>query len=145
MIIRKAKTNDIEAIHLLGVSILELKVSNMTEFMSYDEVYHMTSNRDGELFVAEHDDKIIGFCYGLLDRTNGVLDGKACIVYIAVAELHRHQGIANKLYESVVDSLKQREARYLYSWANPDSDIMNFFQKQKMQIGESRIWFDMLL
>ena len=143
--IRKAKTEDIEAIHLLGVSISELKVSNITEFMSYDEIYHMVLNRDGELFIAEIDNRIIGFCYGSLDRTNGALDGKACLVYIAVDEFHRKQGIANKLYESVIFNLKQRGAKYLYSWANPESKIMDFFQKRSMRIGESRVWFDKLL
>jgi N-acetylglutamate synthase-like GNAT family acetyltransferase len=143
--IRKAKTEDIEAIHLLGVSISELKVSNTTEFMSYDEIYHMVLNRDGELLIAEINNRIVGFCYGSLDRTNGALDGKACLVYIAVVESHRRQGIADRLYTSIVNNLKQRGAKYLYSWANPDSNIIDFFQKREMQMGESRIWFDKLL
>lgn len=145
MILRKAQIDDMESIHFLGVSTPELKVSDTTEFMSYNEVYHMILNRDGELFVAESNKQIIGFCYGLLDRTNGVLDNKACLVYIAVAESLRKQGIADRLYESVINNLKQRGAKYLYSWANPESYISNFFRKKNMKIGESRIWFDKLL
>ena len=143
--IRRAKICDIDAIHLLGVSTPELKVSNLTEFMSVEEINKMISNPDGILLVAESNDQIIGFCYGILDKTNGVKNGKACLVYITIIDSFRKQGAASKLYESIVDCFKQYGAKYLYSWANPDSGITCFFAKKGMRIGETRVWFDKLL
>ena len=141
---RCAKIDDVEAIHLFGVSIPELKVSNLTEFMSYDEVYRMVTDPYGEIFIAESDDQIVGFCYGSLDRTD-IFNLKACLIYMAVIESFRQQGIASRLYESVVDNLKRRGAKYLYAWANPLSGVSNFFIKKGLKAGESRIWFDQIL
>lgn len=141
---RKTTISDINDVHLFGLSIPELKVSRLTEFMSIDEVESMIINPEGSLFIALEKDQIIGFCYGTLDFQNQCQsERKACLVYIAVIESYRGKGIANHLYDIVTEDLKQMGAKYLYAWGNAQShEITGFFIHKNMKMGSTCVWFD---
>jgi GNAT superfamily N-acetyltransferase len=142
--IRKATTEDFEELYALGRATPEINVSDTLPFMGPNEFKNGLRNLKIACFVAESNEKIIGFIYGDIEDKD--LDEKtwAALMYIAVAPEFRGQGVAKKLYDSFEAEMKGRGANILYSWANAEegAKIIPFFTKQGLKPGHLYRWME---
>ena len=145
-IVSKYNSNDILELYDFGLTIPELKVSDQCEFMSLSELESSTINPGSITYIAKYNDKIIGFCLGSKGDPDYCFDGtSACIIYLAVSEAFRHQGIASKLLQEVIYGLKEIGVKYIYTWACPTSGIVKLCERLGMKSGRTCVWMDMYL
>jgi len=138
-----AELSDIRALHEFGCTIPELQVSTEGDFMSPDEVSQAIGNPDGIMYVAFIKHRIVGFCYANVADSDRTRDPKhACLVYLAVASELRGFGIAARLYDHVVDALREHGVERVHALAHPTSGIIEFLERRDFTKGHPLVWMD---
>jgi len=110
--IRKAKFSDASAIYHLGKKIHELDFSRKLPFHGLSEMKEFISHpKENILFVAEENDKIIGFIFAkILSHHAG---GWCMLDNLAVEKHHRHKHIATQLLHALYSELKKKKVWYV--------------------------------
>ena len=67
------------------------------------------------------------------------------INYLVVHPNFRNKGIASVLFDECVDKLKNMGVTNLYSWANMESGIVQFYEKKSLVKGHVYVWMDKIL
>ena len=144
LIIRSAQVADQAALYAIGLATKELQVSATDVFMEPAEFLRAITNEQSVFLVAQWQQNLVGFIYATLDDKEMVVQGYACLVYLAVMPAYRGQGIAQALYQACEQALKARGIHQIYSWANTESNgaIIQFFQKQGFAAGHRYMWMD---
>lgn len=143
MTIRPATKEDFPVLYEIGKMTPEFQVSVREVFMDADEFEYGISDPYSVFLVAEENSRIIGFIYaGELHYEKPLKKRSACLIYITVLPEFRNQGIAKKLYTNCEDTLRSRGVSGMYSWANTESDIVPFMQKQGFLKGHQYVWMD---
>lgn len=146
-VIRPARPPDFDKLYALAESVLELRVSARHAFMDPEEFRMSMASPDSVFLVAERDDNIAGFIYADSNdpEKRGAEKKWACLVYLAVAEQHRRQGVATALYEDCIAELKRRGVTHVYGWAGLTHPIAAFLQTHGFEAGRACIWMDRAL
>lgn len=142
MHIRKATLDDFTELYAMGKNTPELKVSATEEFMDEDEFRWSIDQPRGVFLLAENE-RILGFVYANAnDQERPFAHKYACIVYLAVIPGVRGMGVGKALYDACAAELKSKGCTNIYSWADPESGIVEFFKKQGFAEGKPSIWMD---
>ncbi len=138
--IRDATLDDFVELYNIGLTIPELRVTD-DRFMTEDEFKWHITNPNGSFYIAEENNKVVGFaCLNLKERGK---DKFGCLVYLVVLPKYRRKGIATELYQKIESRAKELDAAYIYSWMDAESKpIQDFFKKQNYTFGQPCIWID---
>lgn len=143
--VREAEDYDLATIHSLGSNAPELSVGGAGgEFPTLDELER--DDLADWLVVEDGEGHVWGFCCartGDADRTGG--QRSACIVYLFVHEKFRRRGLAKKLLDAMTFQLQCAGVDHVYSWANPNSGIVEFFERARFNKGKPCVWMDFAL
>jgi len=96
-------------------------------------------------FVAKDNDKIVGFIYFNTEDMEKCFNKQACLVYLAVSEEYRKQGIATELYNSSIKEIKNIGIKYVFVWADLHSKIIFFLEKMGYSLGKEHVLMDKLV
>lgn len=143
MPIRIATTTDLPALYELGLQTPEIQVSSSEPFMDKDEFLDSLSKKENFFLLAEDHGQINAFLMAnTRDQDVAYSNKYACIVYLVVRSESRGHGLAKELYNEAEKILKERGMTHLYCWANLESGIIPFMEKQGFQKGHQYIWMD---
>lgn len=143
MKVREADCEDATAIHALGCKVPELAVGGVDGgFPSRDDLEDIMF--DGNWWALEDDAGIIwGFCcVQINDSDVKAAGGSACLVYLYIEERQRRHGYARMLWEAVRSWCSSNGIDHLYTWANPNSGVVEFFERQGFSKGKPCVWMD---
>lgn len=106
--ITPAERNDINTLFRWGEENKELWGGEESKWYNKEELVSLIGkNREDLLFIARYDKDAVGMC---LTR---VFEGWAYLEALFVQKEHRGQGIGTMLVNKTVESLKNRNIRYL--------------------------------
>ncbi|MCC6643521.1 GNAT family N-acetyltransferase [Candidatus Peregrinibacteria bacterium] len=143
MPIRLATKNDLPALYELGLQTPEIQVSANEPFMDRDEFLGSLDRTENFFLIDEVDGQIAGFLMAnTRDQDVAYAHKYACIVYLVVKTEFRGHGLAKELYSEAEKLLKERGMTHIYCWANLESGIIPFMEKQGFQKGHQYIWMD---
>lgn len=148
MKIRKASSQDLIKLHTIGLATPEFKVGAKGEFMEQDEFLSAIENPNGTFLLAEEGQEVVGFIYASRkDVERGPRTKWACLVYLVVKPKYRKQRVAQQLYGTCVEELRNHGISSIYAWANIESDnsIVKFLEKQRFSRGHTYVWMDKTL
>jgi GNAT superfamily N-acetyltransferase len=142
--VRPAELGDFESAYALGKRTPELRVAGNQDFMDPEEFrWCMTDKKHSVFFVAQHTGtrEIIGFVYATSNDMERPYPGKwACLVYMAVDERARREGLGTSLYESCLNSLRMMGCQFVYGWASAGGQIVRFMEDKGFHIGQKYVW-----
>jgi ribosomal protein S18 acetylase RimI-like enzyme len=124
MIIRLANIMDIEKILLLEEQVFNFHLKVRPDLFdrekrpfNYEYMKYCIENKNGEIFIAEDDNKIIGHCIvSIREMTDheAFYDMKNVeIEDLCVDEQYRKKGIGKKLFEEVKKYAKENGIKYI--------------------------------
>ena len=143
---RKARLKDFEKLYQLGLDTPELKVSNTNVFIDPEEFKFCIKYKYGIFLLAEEKNKLAGFIYAEATDIKMRYPKKwGSINYLVVHPNFRNKGVASVLFDECVEKLIRLGVSNLYSWANSESGIVDFFGKKGLVKGHVYIWMDKLL
>lgn len=143
MRVREAEDADIAVIHSLGANAPELNVGGMRgAFPTLDELETSINVEDIWLVLESDRGHVLGFCCARPGDSDGRGHRSACLVYLFVEALHRRKGFARMLWDGLLISLGAGGVDHVYTWANPTSGVVEFFERQGFSKGKPCIWMD---
>ena len=143
MAIRLATAADLPTLYEIGLKTPEIQVSSTEPFMDKDEFLDSINRREMFFLVMEEAGQIQAFLMASTrDEDIGYKNHYACIPYIVVLEQFRGKGLAKLLYQEAEKILRQRGMTHLYCWANLNSGIIPFMEKQGFKTGHQYVWMD---
>lgn len=143
MSIRLATPADLPRLYEIGLHTPEIQVSTTEPFMDKDEFLDALNRKENFFLVLEQDDQLQAFLMASTrDEDIPYKHHYACIVYIVVDQKFRGQGYAKQLYLEAEKLLRQRGMTHLYCWANLDSGVIPFMEKQGFAKGHQYVWMD---
>ena len=123
--IRKLKTEDADQIGRIYAAITQKPVE--TDFHKLIEA-HAVSGKDA-CFVAEVEDRIIGFMVSYILTLGFGIEQSAWIATLGVDPQHMGQGIGEKLAKKVFACYKAEGIKNVYTSVRWDStDLLSFFK-----------------
>jgi len=156
MIIREATEKDLKGIQKLNYKLFELEYNSYDPALNMDwtfsqigENYFKNILKDGIIFVATEEDRIIGYLAGSINiQTSYIIKSLAELDNCYVEEAYRNQGIGKKLLEEfkqycihqgiqeikVTCSAKNINARKFYE----NNKFEDFEKTYKMKIGSEK-------
>lgn len=145
MHIRAATVHDVAAIYAIGLGCPKLQTNPTQPFMEPEELQWAIENPNGAFLLAEEGGEAIGFVYANMQDMERPMPGRfACLVYLAVVQVKRSQGLATQLYEAAVERLREGGVTTLYGWAHAGeaSPIEAFLSRQGFEPGGLYRWYD---
>lgn len=145
MRIRTATIQDADAIYTIGLRCPELQTNPTQPFMETDELHWAIENPNGVFLLGEDEDGAVGFVYANMQDMERPMPGRfACLVYLAVVQAKRSNGLATQLYEATVERLRESGVATLYGWAHAGerSPIEAFLTRKGFQAGGLYRWYD---
>ena len=143
MNIRLAKVNDIENIINLQVQTFEIHLKARPDWfketpLNFDYIKNMIEAKDGDIFIAEENNKIIGYCiiyirkykdHAIFEDMENIEIDEMCI-----DENYRKKGIGKKLFDQVKIYGKGINAGSieLQVW-DFNKDAIKFYEKMGMK------------
>lgn len=142
MNIRRATTQDVDAIHALGQSVAEFSVNEGTiTFWPKELLTQAVRSDDVLIFVAE-DTELVGFIIVNLNR--GLK--KAIIENVYVHPDQRGRGIGDKLLDSVVELLPSLGCEYIATLIPTEAKgAFELYVRNGFSTGETFLWLDKFL
>lgn len=111
--------------------------------MDEDEFLASLDKPENFFLIAELEGQIAGFLMAnTRDQDVAYANRYACIVYLVVKSAYRGHGYAKELYLKAEQMLRERGMTHLYCWANLESGIIPFLEKQGFTKGHQYIWMD---
>lgn len=147
-IIRKATPADLAELHEFGLTVPEIKVSATENFMSLDDL-NVAVQGNGVFLVARHcvpkraPENIVGFVYASVGEDRAPVNDIARLVYLVVAEKHRHRGLGQALLDRVLVELQDRGVVSVYAWAN--NSVTPYLERSGFKVGKLCRYMDMKL
>jgi len=143
MSIRLANTMDIEKIMELQTQVFEIHQKARPEWIkknpiNYDYIKSIIESKNGKIFIAEENYKIIGHCIiSIREIKNHVIFEDMINIEIdemCVNEQFRKNGIGKKLFEEAKSYAKEINANYieLMVW-DFNQNATNFYKKMGMK------------
>lgn len=143
--VREADEYDASVISALGSSAPELDVGGVAgRFPSLDELETDLFESDW-LVVVDERNHVWGFCCARINDGDGRSPGSACLVYLFVESRHRRQGLAKMLWEAMSMCIQAAGVEHVYTWANPTSGVVEFFERHGFAKGKPCVWMDVRL
>ena len=137
ILIRKAKLEDVKAIAKVHVDSWRTTYQGIVpdsflESLSYEEREQILKSgiEANQVYIAEDESgKIVGFASGGKERT-GKYDAYIGELYaIYLLEGQQGKGLGQKLFQSVVDDLKEKQLNSMVIWALADNPACRFYEK----------------
>lgn len=112
--------------------------------MDEDEFLTSLDKPENFFLMADADGQMAGFLMGISrDLENrGLQNRYACIAYIVIAPSFRGRGFAKELYLKAEEIFREKGMTHVYCWANLDSGIIPFLQKEGFTKGHQYVWMD---
>jgi GNAT superfamily N-acetyltransferase len=140
--VRQANTHDLSALGRMGAQLMRTHFAfDSQRFMAppvdAEEGYGwflgtQMEAPDGVVFVAERDDRVIGYAYAALEPLNWkeLRDAAGFIHDVYVEEAARGAGVAVALVEACVEWLRSRGAPRVLLWtAAPNAAAQRLFER----------------
>lgn len=137
MLIRKAKLEDVKGIAKVHVDSWRTTYKGIVpdsflESLSYEEREQIWKSgiEANQVYIAEDESgKIVGFASGGKERT-GKYDAYIGELYaIYLLEGQQGKGLGQKLFQSVVDDLKEKQLNSMVIWALAENPACRFYEK----------------
>jgi ribosomal protein S18 acetylase RimI-like enzyme len=151
MIIRRAEINDIDSILPLEEQIFKIHSKERPDWIdknkrpfSYDLLKNIIESNTQKIFIAEMDNKIIGFCkINHREINNNLMFYDMLNIEIEnliVDEKHRKKGIGKNLFGEVKNYAKEVNAKYIeLSVWEFNKNAINFYKRMGMKIRINRM------
>lgn len=139
MNIRKAEITDAEAITNVHVKTWQsayrgLISDEILDNIDYNKRYNLWNDvlsedkEDSFLYVAEVNEKIVGFLSGGPSRTED-MDYKGEIYGFYILPVYQRQGIGQELFNRAVKFFLNRNINSMLIWVLKDNPAINFYKK----------------
>jgi ribosomal protein S18 acetylase RimI-like enzyme len=139
--IRRARLNDINSIYALAIRTKEFVASNKTRHFERDELKEWIRMRNAIVLVAETDNRIVGFLFGMIISKHWLMFDS-----ITVIPSFRGKGIAKTLLKQLYSILQQRGVDYIQGLVNVTKrETRNFWKYQGFSEGKNFIWVEKYL
>jgi ribosomal protein S18 acetylase RimI-like enzyme len=125
MIIRKLESKDKISLANLLEEFYEFTLANIkTDFLPYMTLRNKTSslkawtksnyNKGNTVYVAEENDKIVGFiCCTIRNKKGTIFNKEGHIENLFVSKNFRKKGIGKKLYEKAIEDFKKLQCTHI--------------------------------
>lgn len=132
-IIRESSLEDTEVLDkLLTLLIRDEKKydSNINEEFVVENFYENIINKDCNIiYVAEEDNKIVGYLYGYIKENDVTLENTAVLDALYVIDEYRNKGVATSLVNGFKSWSRENNARYIeVQVLNKNIDAFNLYK-----------------
>jgi len=143
MNIRKASSQDIDAIYALGKTVDEFSVNKETVSFWPKELLNSAIQSDDVLIlVAEDEESVIGFL--IVNYNRGLK--KALIENIYVQPDKRSLGVSDSLLKFAFELLSATDCKYIATLVPPDAQqAIDLYKRSGFSQGETFVWLDLAM
>jgi ribosomal protein S18 acetylase RimI-like enzyme len=123
--IRKLKKGDAE-----GISRIDAAITKTRSTLDYNRIVDEEVRRSGDAsFVAEQDDKVVGYMISYISSGNFGIDKSAWIAMFGVDPKFMGQGIGRSLAEKIFKVYRGKGITHVFTSVSWDStDLLSFFK-----------------
>lgn len=137
MLIRKAELEDVAGIAKVHVDSWRTTYKGIVpdsflESLSYEEREQIWKSgiERNQVYIAEDEEgQIVGFASGGEERTGKYDAYRGELYAIYLLEGQHGRGIGQKLFQSVVDDLKEKQLNSMLIWALAENPACHFYEK----------------
>lgn len=137
MLIRKAELEDVAGIAKVHVDSWRTTYKRIVpvsflESLSYEEREQIWKSgiERNQVYIAEDEkEQIVGFASGGEERTGKYDAYKGELYAIYLLEGQQGRGTGRKLFQAVVDDLKEKQLNSMLIWALADNPACRFYEK----------------
>jgi predicted N-acetyltransferase YhbS len=142
----KVKIRSMEPEDISGILEIDRKISGVQRASTYKDSFHeVIGGQMGVSFVAEIDDRVVGFVLAYLAYVREQVS-EACMIQIfGVDPQYQKQGIAAKLFQRLLDECRLKKLKLVrVSLEERDSELKKFFEHLGFDHGRSIDYFKAL-